>query len=169
MKRFITAAFTAALTICSATHAYANEVGDKIFVAAPKAPPIYTSKGGTKYWPCNGFISPKLITIIYEDLKAISIAEGIPTPSDAICHYQIGTVQMMGNSITAYTVAFYTNKANMEACVLNDYCSDFRNMMFKIKNEKLHRQYLVTNLNKKLTRMQCVEMSGNIANERGGC
>jgi hypothetical protein len=169
MKRFITAALTAALTICSVTHAYANEVGDRIFVATPKAPPIYTSKDGTKYWPCNGFVSPKLITIIYEDLKAISIAEGVPPPSDAICHYQIGTVKMMGNSITTYSVDFYTNKANMETCILRDHCTDFRNMMFKLKNDKLHRQYMVTNLNKKLNRMQCVEMTGNVANERGGC
>lgn len=169
MKRFITAALTAALTICSATFAYANEVGDRIFVATPKAPPIYTSKSGTKYWPCNGFINPKLINIIYEDLKAISIAEGVPAPSDTICHYQIGTVNMMGNSITVYSVDFYTNKANMETCILKDYCTDFRNMTFKLKNEKLHRQYMVTNLNKKLNRMQCVEMTGRTANERGGC
>ena len=169
MKRFITAVLTAAFSICLTSHAYANEVGDKIFVASPKAPPIYTSKDGTKYWPCNGFISPKLITIIYEDLKAISIAEGVPAPSDAICHYQIGTVKMMGNSITTYSVDFYINKANMETCILRDHCTDFRNMMFKLKNDKLHRQYMVTNLNKKLTRMQCVEMSGRTANERGGC
>ena len=169
MKRLIIAALTASFSIFLTSNAFASEVGEKIFVAAPKAAPIYTSKSGTKYWPCNGFINPKLIHIIYEDLKAISIAEGIPAPSDAICHYQIGTVNMMGNSMTVYSVDFYTNKANMETCILRDYCSDFRNMTFKLKNEKLHRQYMVTNLNKKLNRMQCVEMTGRIANERGGC
>jgi hypothetical protein len=159
-----------ALFSLSISHtSFANEVGDKIFVATPKAPPIYTSKGGTKYWPCNGFINAKLINIIYQDLKAISIEEGIPTPSDSICHYTIGDVNMMGNSITVYTVNYYISKANMETCVLRDNCSDFRSMTFKLKNKKLHRQYLVTNLNRKLTRFQCVEMTGNVVSDRNGC
>lgn len=151
------------------TIALASEVGNKMFVTSPKAPPIYTSKSGTKYWACQGLVNPKLISIIYEDLKAISIAEGVPPPSNAICHYQIGTLKMMGNSITVYSVEFYTSKASMETCVLRNYCTDFRNMTFRIKNEKLHRQYMVTNVNKKLTRMQCVAMTGQIVNQKGGC
>lgn len=169
MKSLITSLVLALFSLSLSPVSFANEIGDKIFVASPKAPPIYTSKGGTKYWPCNGFINAKLINIIYEDLKAISLEEGVPVPSDAICHYTIGDVTMMGNSITVYTVNYYTSKASMETCVLRDYCSDFRSMTFKMKNNKLHRQYFVTNLNKKITRWQCVEMAGNIASERGGC
>jgi hypothetical protein len=169
MKSLIASFLLALFSLSMSAASFANEVGDKIFVASPKAPPIYTSKDGTKYWPCNGFINAKLINIIYEDLKAISIQEGVPAPSNAICHYTIGNVNAMGNSITVYTVDFYTSKANMETCVLRDHCSDFRNMTFKIKNNKLHRQYMVTNLNKKLTRWQCVEMAGAIASERSGC
>lgn len=149
--------------------AFGSEVGDKVFVISPKAPPIYTSKDGTKYWACNGMINPKLINIIYEDLTAISNAEGVPPPSNAICHYQIGNVNLMGNSVTVYSVDFYTSKANMETCVLQNRCTDFRTMTFRIKNDKLHRQYMVTNLNKKLTRMQCVAMTGQIVNQKGGC
>lgn len=169
MKSLITSLMLALFSLFISSTTFATEVGDNIFVTTPKAPPIYTSKGGTKYWPCNGFINAKLINIIYQDLKAISIEEGIPAPSDAICHYTIGNVNLMGNSVTVYTVNYYTSKANMETCVLRDYCSDFRSMTFKIKNKKLHRQYFVTNLNKKLTRWQCVEMTGNIASERNGC
>ena len=29
----------------------ANEVGNRTFVAEPKAAPVYVSKGGTRYWP----------------------------------------------------------------------------------------------------------------------
>jgi hypothetical protein len=169
MKSLMTSLVLALFSLSISPISFANEVGDKIFVATPKAAPIYTSKGGTKYWPCNGFINAKLINIIYEDLKAISLEEGVPIPSDAICHYTIGDVNLMGNSVTVYTVNYYTSKANMETCVLRDYCSDFRSMTFKIKNKKLHRQYFVTNINKKLTRFQCVEMTGTIASERNGC
>ncbi len=169
MKTFIASFVLALLSLSLSPSSFANEVGDKVFVAAPKAPPIYTSKGGTKYWPCNGFINAKLINIVYQDLKAISIAEGIPAPSNAICHYKIGHVTLMGNSMTVYSVDFYTSKASMETCVVKNYCSDFRTMTFKIKDKKLHRQYMVTNLNKKLTRFQCVDMTGRIASERNGC
>jgi hypothetical protein len=169
MKHIIAGMLTAFVTVLLQTTALANEVGNRMFVTAPKAPPIHTTKSGTKYWPCNGFVNPKLIDIIFEDLKAISAEERIPAPSNAICHYKISNMQLMGNNITMYSVDFYTGKANMETCVIRDYCTDFRSMTFKIKNEKLHRQYMVTNLNKKLTRMQCVDMKGQIVGARNGC
>jgi hypothetical protein len=169
MKNIIAGTLAVVITALLQTTAFANEVGNRMFVTTPKAPPIYTSKGGTKYWPCNGFVNPKLIGIIYDDLKAISAEERIPAPSDAICHYKISTMQLMGNSITLYSVDFYTNKANMETCVIRDYCTDFRSMSFKIKDEKLHRQYMVTNVGKKLTRMQCVDMTGRIVAKANGC
>lgn len=146
-----------------------NEVGNKLIVTEPIARPIYTSKSGTRYWHCDGLVNPKLIGIIYADLSALAQEEGITPPSDSICHYKISTMNLMGNTITMYGVDFYTNKASMETCVLRDYCNDFRSVNFKIKDKKLHRQYMLTNANRKLTRMQCVDMAGNIVNARGGC
>jgi uncharacterized protein len=146
-----------------------GEVGDKMFVTAPRAAPIHTSKGGTRYWACNGMVSPKLIGIIYQELVQFSNDEGVSPPSNDTCHYKIGTFNAMGNSITTYTVDFYINRANMETCVLQDYCSDFRSMTFKLRNDVLHRQYMVTNVSRKVTRMACVAMSGQVAVLRGGC
>ena len=146
-----------------------GEVGDKLFVTAPRAAPIHVSKGGTRYWSCNGMVSPKLIDIIYQELVQFSNDEGIPPPSNDTCHYKIGTFNAMGNSITTYTVEFYINRTNMETCVLRDYCSDFRSMTFKLKNDVLHRQYLITNVNRKINRFACVAMSGQVASLRGGC
>lgn len=146
-----------------------GEVGDKLFVTAPRAAPIHVSKSGTRYWACNGMISPKLIDIIYNELVQFSNDEGIPPPSNDICHYKIGTFNAMGNSITTYSVDFYINRTNMETCVIRDYCSDFRSMTFMLKNDVLHRQYLLTNINKKVTRFACVAMSGQVASLRGGC
>jgi hypothetical protein len=114
-------------------------------------------------------ISPKLIDIIYNELVQFSNDEGIPSPSNDICHYKIGTFNAMGNSITTFTVEFYINRTNMETCVIRDYCSDFRSMTFMLKNDVLHRQYLLTNINKKVTRFACVAMSGQVASLRGGC
>jgi hypothetical protein len=47
----------------------ANEVGNKLFVVKPIAKPIYTTKSGTKIYPCNGFINKKLIPIIYNVIR----------------------------------------------------------------------------------------------------
>ena len=47
--------------------ASANEVGNKIFVVSPIAKPIYTTKSGTKIYPCDGYINKKLIPIIYNE------------------------------------------------------------------------------------------------------
>lgn len=149
--------------------AYGGEVGDRLFVTAPKAKPIYVSKSGTRYWACQGMLAPNLIDVIYQDLVQISQSEGIAPPSNAICHYKIGTFTAAGNSITTYSVDFYISKASMETCVLNDYCSDFRGMTFKIKSETLHRQYFVTNVTKKINRMTCLEMSGKVVSAKGGC
>ena len=146
-----------------------GEVGDKLFVTAPRAAPIHVSKGGTRYWACNGMVSPKLLDIIYQELIQFSNDEGVPPPSRDTCHYKIGTFNAMGNSITTYSVDFYINRTNMETCVFRDYCSDFRSMTFRLRDDVLHRQYTVTHANRKLTRMACVAMSGQVTTLRGGC
>ena len=146
-----------------------GEVGERLFVAAPKAKPIYVSKGGTRYWPCNGFVAPNLIDVVYRDLSQIARAEGIAPPSNAICHYKISTVNLRGNSITLYSVEFYISKANMDTCLRDDYCSDIRSMTLKANNDTLRRQYFVTNVARKINRMSCLEMSGKTVSEQGGC
>ena len=55
----------------------ADEVGNKMFVVKPIAKPIYTTKSGTKIFPCNGFINKKLIPIIYNELVIPDIQEAL--------------------------------------------------------------------------------------------
>lgn len=147
----------------------ADEVGNTNFVLSPVAKPIYVSKGGTKYWPCVGYVNPKLIKIIYDDLVAISNDEGVPPPDGQVCHYKIGTFSFGNQSIPTYQVDMYINKENMETCVLRDYCTNFRTATFKVHEKKLVRQYMITNLNKRLTRMVCVGIDGKVISQNGGC
>ena len=146
-----------------------GEVGDKLFVSAPRAAPIHVSKGGTRYWACNGMVSPKLLDAIYQELTQFSKEEGVPPPSSDPCHYKIGTFNAMGNSITTYSVDFYINRSNMETCVSRDYCSDSRSMTLRLRDDAPHRQYMITHVSRKITRMACVAMSGQIVSLRGGC
>ena len=146
-----------------------GEVGDKLFVVAPRAAPIHISKGGTRYWNCNGMVSTKLIDIVYQELVQVSNEEGVAAPSTDTCHYKIGTFNAMGNSIPVYTIEFYTNRASMDSCVIKDYCADTRSMTFRPKNDELYRQYMVTSVSKRLNRMACIAMSGQVVNARGGC
>ena len=149
--------------------ASANEVGNKIFVVSPIAKPIYTTKSGTKIYPCDGYINKKLIPIIYNELKMLSNANKILPPDGKICHYKIGTLKFGNRSITTYSVDMYVSKSSMTTCVFNNYCTDFRSMFFKAKNNKLHRSYMVTNVGRKLTRMMCISHSGKIVSATKGC
>jgi hypothetical protein len=147
----------------------ANEVGNNIFVAKPIAQPIYVTKLGSKYYPCTGFINKKLIPIIYNELKALSNNYKVLPPSADYCLYKIGKLNLGSTILTTYNVEMYVNKASMMSCVYKDYCTDTRMMMFKLKNKKLHRQYMITNLNKKLTKFMCISHAGKIVNVRGSC
>jgi hypothetical protein len=149
--------------------AQTNEVGDKLFVAEPQAKPIYVSKGGTRYWHCEGMIAPKLIEIIHSELSVISKEEGVPPPMNLPCHYKIGSLEFAGNSIPFYSIDFYVSKESMVTCIEKDFCNNFRSMNFIVKNEKLHRQYMVTNIEKKLTRMACIDMKGKVVSGKAGC
>ena len=146
-----------------------NEVGDKLFIVDPKAEPIYISTSGTRYWHCDGMISPKLIEIIHSELSDISKEEKIPLPMTLPCHYQRGSVKLGGNSIPFYSVNMYISKESMMSCIQNDVCDNFRTMNFIFKNEKLHRQYMVTNLAKQVFRFSCIGMQGNVVNDKNGC
>ena len=72
-------------------------------------------------------------------------------------------------SITTYTVSMYINKESMTSCILGDWCEDVRMLTFTYKNEKLHRQYMITNLKRKLTKFMCFSNKGEIVNALGEC
>ena len=150
-------------------NAYADEVGNNIFVAQPKAKPTYVSKSGTRYYPCSGFINKDLIPIVFNELKFISNTHNVSPPSGEHCFYIIGELNLGSTSITTYSVNMYINKESMTSCILGNYCEDIRTMMFKVKNEKLHRQYMITNLKRKLTKTMCVSHEGKMVSASGYC
>jgi hypothetical protein len=82
------------LFIILSLNASANEVGNKIFVVNPIAKPIYTTKSGTKIYPCDGYVNKKLIPIIYNELKMLANANKISPPDGKICHYKIGNLNL---------------------------------------------------------------------------
>jgi len=162
-------AFTLSLCLFGSASAQTNEVGNNLFVVEPLAQPIYVTDSGTRYWHCDGMIAPKLIEIILSELSLISKEENIPKPLPTPCHYKIGTFEFMGVSSTIYSVDFYISNESMRTCVEKDFCTNFRTMNFMVKNEKLHRQYMVTNIDKKLTRMACIDMTGKVVSSKAGC
>lgn len=147
----------------------ANEVGKMTFVTEPKAEPVFTSAGNTRYWPCTGMVNAKLLKIVHAELTDISKSEGIAAPDESLCLYSIGELSLGGQRIPLFQVNHYVNAASREQCLVQDSCSDFRVMTFKVSKEKLHRQYLLTNLSKRLTRFACIDMSGNVVSATGGC
>jgi hypothetical protein len=157
------------LFLMMALHAAADEVGNSTFVVEPKADPLFKSEGGSRYWPCAGFVNSKLIKIIFSEMTTLSRSEKISLPNEAMCLYSIGSFSFGGQTVPIFQVNYYVNQASMEQCLYKDSCMDFRTMMFKISDGKLHRQYMITSAQKKLTRMVCVEMSGKLVAATAGC
>ena len=146
----------------------ADEVGNNIFVTQPKAKPAYVN-GDLRYYPCSGFINKDLIPIVFNELKFISNTHNVSPPSGEHCFYIIGELNLGSTSITTYSVNMYINKESMTSCILGNYCEDIRTMLFKVKNEKLHRQYMITNLKRKLTKYMCVSHEGKMVSASGHC
>ncbi len=78
---------------------FANEVGNQLFVAEPQAAPVYVSKSGTRYWPCNGFVGQNMINVTYDEIVQISKGEGINIPQKNLCYWKRGVFNFGGNSI----------------------------------------------------------------------
>lgn len=152
----------------SAANAQTNEVGDKFFVFEPKATPIYVSKGGTRYWPCEGMIAPKLIEIVHRELKVFSEVLAVPLPLTSPCLFNIYNFEISGNSYPMHNVDFFVSTKSMKDCIENNFCDNSRSMNFKFYNGNYYRLYLVGNAKKKLTRMMCFDMQGNIQNTTTG-
>lgn len=165
MKRLFIFIFFLMMTF----HATADEVGNTTFVTEPKAEPLFTSQGGTRYWSCNGFVNAKLIKIVFTEMATLAKAEKIAAPTESLCLYSIGSIALGGQAIPIFQMDYYVNQASMEQCLYNDSCLDFRAMTFKISNGKLHRQYMLTSAQKKQMRMACIEMTGKVAEANGGC
>lgn len=148
--------------------ARAAEVDGKMFVADPAARPIHVTDS-SRIWPCQGFVNPQLMNIIFDELKILADAEGISHPKQSLCDYKIGTLNLFGNTVTLYQVEYYVSAVNRQNCLVNNYCDDTRSMTFKVRNGELHRQYMLTNVSKKLTRFACISMKGAIVDIKGGC
>ena len=67
-------------SIFSISISFANEVGNRTFVPEPQAAPIFISKGGTRFWPCNGFVGQNSINVAYTEIVQLSNIEGIKIP-----------------------------------------------------------------------------------------
>lgn len=152
---------------------FANEVGNKVAVASPKAKPIhvYTSKDGSlikRSWLCNGFVNPKMIKIIYDELEVLSKASNLipPNPNPALCLWRITDFQMGDLNHKLLEVQMFIDRSSMESCVLDDKCIDVRSMHFK--GEGL-REYMVTNSTRQIVSKACVSPNGSVISLNSGC
>lgn len=148
---------------------HANEVGNKNWVNEPKAPPIFVSKGGTRFWPCEGMVNPKLIQIAHDEMSQIANAEKLQPPDRNLCAWKRGKFNFAGNSIDTYEIQFYVDRSSYNACTALDNCQETRLLTFKAVNGEPHRQYMLTSAPKRLTKMVCISMQGKIVNFNGGC
>ena len=158
-----------ALTSLRINPVSADEVGNRVFVTEPQRPPLMVSRGGTKIWSCDGLVNKRLIDLVFSDLQILSNSEGVPPPLQFPCHYTIGSLNVFGNNVTIYSMEFYTSARSMESCRNQDFCDNFRSMSFVVSTGELHRQYMVTNAARGLTRMACVSMKGEVVHLKSGC
>jgi hypothetical protein len=105
-----------------------------------------------------------LIGIVYNELKSLSAASNVAPPDGKRCFYSIANLQIFGKNIPTNSVNMYVDKKSMESCLFRNYCADFRTMNFVVKREKLFRQYMLTNVSRKLTKFMCVSMKGQLIN-----
>jgi len=147
----------------------ANEVGDRTFVVEPKAAPVYVSKGGTRYWPCNGFVGQNAIDVTYAEIVQLSNNEGIKIPQKNFCYWKRGVFNFGGNSIQTYTIQFYLDQNAFYSCTTLDNCQEIRSMDFKMINDQLHRQYLITSAPNRKTRFACIANTGKVVSATSGC
>jgi len=157
------------ILLSSSINIYANEVGNQNFVLDPKASPVFVSKGGTKYWPCNGMVNAQLIDIIYNEMTSIAGSEGVSAPQKNLCYWKRGVFSYGGNSIQTYTVQFYVDRNAFYSCTTLDNCQEIRAADFKVVNNQVVRQYMLTSAPRRLTRFACVSMKGDVINLKGGC
>lgn len=147
-----------------------DEVGDRIIVSNPKARPVFTSPGGTRYWPCEGLVNANLIPSIYSDLKAISERHGVPVPQPSTCLYSIGKLKLASTSVDVYQVDFYVDRDSMQSCLVSDVCKDFRSMTFRPDGQqRINRTYMVTSYAKRLTAMACHTLDGSVISATQAC
>ena len=149
--------------------AHANEVGDRVLVVEPKAKPLYVSNSGGRYWACAGMVNKGLLDAIYNDLVFMSKQDNLPNPEKSLCLYSISEMKLMGNAITTYAVDYYVSTSSMEACLTKDYCSDFRSVIFKVKDGELFRTYNVTSASKKISRFACTKLDGTVVSLDKAC
>jgi hypothetical protein len=147
----------------------ANEVGNRTFVAEPKAAPVYVSKGGTRYWSCNGFVGQNVIDVTYAEILQLSNSEGIKIPQKNFCYWKRGVFNFGGNSIQTYTIQFYLDQNAFYSCTALDNCQEIRSMDFKMINDQLHRQYLITSAPNRKTRFACIANTGKVVSATSGC
>ena len=156
------------LALVTAPFVTATEVDGKMFVVDPVAVPSITTKT-SRIWPCVGFVNSQLLGIIYDELKILSDSEKLTRPDASLCDYKIGTLALFGKPMTLYTFEYYVSSQHRRSCLFNNYCDDTRSITFKVRDGVLHRQYMLTNVARKLTRFSCISMKGAVVDMNGGC
>jgi hypothetical protein len=146
-----------------------GEVGKLLLVEDPVASPLFVSNSGSKYWPCSGFVNKKVINIIYDELKQLSESYSVSPPLKDLCLYHISNTDFGFGPVTMYQVEMFINQSSRDACLNDNYCDNVRNMTFKVINDTLNRQYLITNVDKRLTKMSCISMNGQVVSADSGC
>lgn len=149
---------------------FANEVGDRVAVSAPKAKPIHVrvsedGKSISRSWPCDGFVNPMMIKVISHELITLSKASNLTPPDPSLCLWRISDIKMADLNVKLLQVQMFIDRSSMESCIIKDRCIDVRSMYFK--GEEGLRDYMVTNSTKQIVTRACVANNGSLINLEG--
>lgn len=147
---------------------FANEVGDRVAVSAPKAKPIHvqvSEDGNSIYrsWPCDGFVNPRMIKIISHELVTLSKASNLTPPDPSLCLWRISDIKTLG--VKLFQVQMFVDRSSMESCIIKDKCIEVRSMY--LKGEEGLRDYILTNSTKQIVTRACVANNGSLINLEG--
>lgn len=143
----------------------AGEVGNRLLVTDPRAAPIFVSKSGTRYWPCRGMVNERVIEAIFNDLVVMAKNEQVRPPLKSLCLYSIG--KFMG--IDVFSVDHYVSQENLDTCLGRNHCTEFRSATFKVNQGQVFRTYMLTSLDRRLTRQACVKNDGTVISLNQAC
>ena len=134
----------------------------------PRETPYFVSESGTRYWECKGQVDPRLLHLIADEMKMISDAHGFSRPDSSLCLYKIWD-HIVDASVKMYSVDYYVSFRSLETCLLENYCDNVRSVTFMPVNDGVARQYLLSSVQLKDTKMVCIGWDGNLINASGRC
>ena len=159
----------------------ADELRGRMFIHSPQDKPLFDTnpnganaqKSRLRYWPCNGYVSPKLLNLIYEDLVVLSKAEGMQSPdnNDNVCRFSIYDSDGPNRS-QVHTVNMYPSTSIMESCIRNpsEPC-DSRSASFRVSKDgkELHLSYNLVDVKRLIFRSACGSMNGQVIKAKEAC